>query len=320
MKPKRLFSPEVKRLISRRAAAKHKRDLAQRHLLEDRALNKLQIEGKLTNLVNSTQFYNFQRCGEEHLYRICSCCGRRTEFLYRCSLKWCPLCNWRITDDRRVKLRAWLRFVRQPKHLVLTQRNFPILTRRKIRAFTCALASLRRKKIFSRVQGGCASIEITNDGRGWHLHAHLLLDASWVDMKKLSLVWGKLVGQEFGIVKIRDCRNEEFLQEVSKYVVKGSTMAAWPGDQINEFVRAIKGLRFFFAFGSLFHLRGKIRAILNSQKPDSPVCDCGSSKFLFKSETDIQLEEIRRNLLINSRIRKSKPSKPQKLPVPELNL
>jgi hypothetical protein len=301
---KRLFSPAVKRIISARAKAKRDTQRQQQDLLEDRELNKLNIESKLRPLLDSAQFANFERCGQEKIIRTCKCCGRRESFTYRCSIKWCPMCNWRITDQRRIKIRAWLKFVTQPKHLVLTQRNFPVLTRRKIRAFVAALAKLRRNKIFADVDGGCASVEITNDGNGWHLHAHLLLNARWLDMKRLSIVWGHLVGQEFGIVKIKDCRDAEFLQEVSKYVVKGSTMAAWPAEWINEFVRAIKGLRFFFAFGSLFKLRDQIREILDKQKSSPVMCECGSDEFMFKSEVDEELESIQRDA--RSQSRKSK--------------
>jgi hypothetical protein len=98
--------------------------------------------------------------------------------------------------------------------------------------------------------------------------------------------------QEFAIVKVMDCRDRDYLKEVSKYVVEGSELAKWPADQLNEFVRAVRGRRFFFAFGSLFHDSPEIRRALNAERRPSPVCDCGCSDFRFEDEQDAVLNEI----------------------------
>jgi hypothetical protein len=184
--------------------------------------------------------------------------------------------------------------ISQPKHLVLTQQNFTILTRRRIRLHSLALAKLRRKKCFQSVKGGCVSVEITNEERGWHMHSHWLLDATWLDMTNVSKAWGKLVGQNFAIVKIKDIRGTSYLQEVSKYVVKGSDLAAWPPEHILEFVRAVKGLRFFSSFGSLLKLAPAIRAELHALKPPPPVCECGCGEFVYEDETDHEIASIMR--------------------------
>jgi hypothetical protein len=72
-------------------------------------------------------------------------------------------------------------------------------------------------------------------------------------------------------------------------------VASWPGEKINEFVRAIRGKRFFFSFGSLFHQGAEIRKELARQKPPAPVCDCGASDWLYETEIDAVLNEIRKN-------------------------
>lgn len=144
-----------------------------------------------------------------------------------------------------------------------------------------------------KIRGGCISVEITNEGNGWHLHSHWLLDVDWLEMAEVSQAWGKLVGQEFSICKVKHVQDTEYLQEVSKYVVEGSELAKWPCEQINEFVRACRGVRFFFSFGSMFKLAPLIRAELEAQKPEPPTCDCGESDFMYESEVDTVLATVR---------------------------
>lgn len=251
------------------------------------------VRSRLDGLWDAPQFWNFCRCGNERFYRTCKSCGAVHDFLYACNIKWCPRCQWRIARTRKNLIALWTQKISQPKHMVLTQKNFPILTRKKLREHIRALAKVRRLKCMKEVRGGCISVEITNEGNGWHLHSHWLVDADWLSMPDISQKWGSLVGQEFAIVKVKDVRNTEYLQEVSKYVVEGSELAKWPREHINEFVQACRGVRFFFSFGSMFKLAPIIRAELEAQKPEPPSCECGDSDFVYESEVDAVLNEIR---------------------------
>ena len=284
----------LKKLITERRQAKVARENQQQKLLPDEKLFHDSIRDKLHGLFETNQFANFSRCGEESIYRTCKCCGAVEEYSYRCSLKWCPLCQWRIAERRRKMILEWAKHITQPKHLVTTQKNFPILTAKKIREFQLNMVKLRRTLVFEKVQGGCVSIEITNEGRGWHLHAHWLVDARWVDAQALAITWGNLVGQDFAVVKVKDVREREYAQEICKYLAKGSEIASWNPAQILEFVSAIRGRRFFFAFGSLFKAGKQVRADLAKQKKPMSDCECGSHDFLFESELAVVLNQIRK--------------------------
>lgn len=248
---------------------------------------------KISGLIPWQVEEHLRRCGNEELYRVCRCCGDWKGFSYRCSLKFCPLCNWRIARARSEMLRLWSFEIKQPKHVVLTMRNFPILTRTRIRQVAKAFAKLRRNKVWKEVRGGCVSTEITNEGRGWHLHLHIMVDARWIDAAALAVIWGKLVGQDFGIVKVKDCRGKDYLGEVTKYVVKGSELASWPPEEIAQFIHAIRGIRFFAAFGSLFAVAKRIKAQLHALRPPPEPCKCGSHDFTYEDETRSLLNEIR---------------------------
>jgi hypothetical protein len=276
-------SDHLHRIIRERTKIKRDRDKSQGQLLKEQDIFHEVIRSKLHPLLDSPQFDNFTRCGKESVWRTCKHCDDTTTFTYHCSIKWCPRCNWRITRTRQEILAEWTKHIKQPKHIVTTQRNTHTLTRSQLKKHSLNLARLRRHKVFSKVKGGCVSVEITNESRGWHMHAHWLVDARWIDAPELSKAWGKLVGQEYAIVHVSDLRQKDYLREVSKYVVKGSDMARWQPEEINEFVQAVRGRRFFFTFGSLFHCGKQIRALLALRKQET-VCECGCSQFIYRSE------------------------------------
>lgn len=284
----------LKTLIRSRSILRNERERKQLALLSENDLHAETIKAKLRGVLESTQFENFCRCGQERIFKTCRDCGEVTQFLYQCSLKWCPRCQWKITERRRQLLAHWVKRISQPKHLVLTQRNFPTLTPTRLRKHQKNLAKIRRLKCWQAVKGGCVSIEITNEDRGWHLHSHWLLDVRWLDMPEISREWGRLCGQEFAIVKIMDCRDRDYLQEVTKYVVEGSELAKWPAEHVAEFVSAIRGRRFFFAFGSMFKLGKEIRAEIAAEKPPVAPCDCGCCDFTFEDERQAIVNEVRK--------------------------
>lgn len=280
--------------IIRASVAKTARDRQQGRLIKDEDIHHQCVLDKLWGRWKSIQLLNFERCGRERVYRTCKSCGDVEPMTYRCDIKWCPRCQWRIAKRRTEIIAQWASRIRQPKHLVLTQKNFPVLTPTKLARHTKALSALRRRKVWEGVSGGCVTVEVTNEGRGWHLHSHWLLDCRFLDIQQISREWGSLVGQEFGVVAIRDLRDRDYLKEVSKYVVKGSSLAAWPAEQVVEFVSAIKGRRFFFAFGTLADQGPEIRRTVKALKPESKGCDCGCRDFMFEDEHRAVVHQLRK--------------------------
>lgn len=250
------------------------------------------ITAKLRGYLDTPQTRNLERCGKEKMFRHCRECQATKEFEYHCDLKFCPRCNHRISARRLKVLRKWADRITQPKHVVTTQRNFRTLTRSVIRKHQKALVALRRSVVFSQVKGGCVSVELTNESRGWHLHAHWLVDARWVDAAELSKTWASIIGQDDGaIVKVKDCRGTSYLAEISKYVVKGSDIATWQPEEIVEFLQAIHRCRFFFTFGSLFKAGAEIRREIKRERV-TQVCDCGCERFVWRDQTTEVCREI----------------------------
>lgn len=246
-----------------------------------RSLGKVSLAGKMAE------------CHTIKTVKVCTSCRKHSTFYNRCEKFFCPVCAPRLARERKESIEWWTRQVSQPKHLVLTVRNTLDLTKPYVLFIKEALAKLRRNKVMSSVKGGFYSMEVTNEGRGWHLHFHLLIDTPWLCMPELSQVWGKLVGQDYAIVKIKDCRGSEYLKEVTKYAVKGNDLAKLSAESIAEFIEAFSGVRFFGVFGSLYGKRTEWRAWIESLQEIKPVCECGCNTWrLLSPEQALWEEEI----------------------------
>jgi len=137
------------------------------------------------------------------------------------------------------------------------------------------------------VRGGLSSLEVTNEGKGWHLHSHLLLDSDFIPIDIIAQKWAKLIGQDFAIVKIKSVQDKSYLQEVTKYVVKGSDLASWPGHQIAEFIDAMTGIRCFGTFGTLFKDRAKRAKAKKELGPKQMECsNCANTDFWYLSPSE----------------------------------
>lgn len=227
-------------------------------------------------------------CHTEVTISVCCGCNRAHPFYNRCDLFYCPQCQPRLARQRQESIAWWTVEVAQPKHVVLTVRNIPILTKGHVQEFKKWLGRLRRSKFARGWRGGFYALEVTNESRGWHLHAHLLVDAHWIDAAGLARQWTETTGGHGKIVKVKDARGTDYLKELTKYVVKGSQLAAWPAPEVVQFVTAFKGVRTFGVFGSLYGKRTEFREWLDEMTVDAAACECGSTTFRYFSEPEYE--------------------------------
>lgn len=265
-----------------------KREKEQAKMFESEKIFKASVHAKLLAAGarefcaehNQKWFENFSKCEVEEYVQMCEACQRVRVLKYRCSLKWCPCCNWRVSLKRKELMERMTQGIYDCKHIVLTQRNFTEKLREKIVQSRKNLLSLRRQRIFGVVTGGCASLEFTNEKKGWHLHWHLLVQSKFISEQKLSLAWGALVEQEYAIVKVITVDELSYLKEVCKYVVMGSELAKWSPGQILEFVLALRGTRCFSTFGKFRELQKFARALLECEKIEAEPCQCGGDNYI----------------------------------------
>lgn len=220
---------------------------------------------------------SFMKCrleDEAHTF-VCQKCGSPHTFDFRCEKRFCPSCAVNISTERRQVLEACCHLLKAPKHLVLTARNDQELTR-MLRVVLSGVRKFLRRKLCSAVRGGWCSFEVTNESRGWHVHAHLLLDVPFIPADRIATVWAECVGQDFAIVKIRDAREKSYLAEVTKYTVKPSSLLQWPFSDVVQFVKAIRGRRMFLALGHVAEASRNFRANRKLAGKLRWECHCGS--------------------------------------------
>lgn len=219
------------------------------------------------------EFTTLMRCRieEQNHVVVCEWCGALQSFAYHCNKRFCPCCAWQLSCERRKILENCKHLMRSPKHVVLTARNDSEL-KRMLKVVLAGVRKLRRRQVFSKVRGGWCSFEVTNESKGWHVHAHLLIDAPFIDAQVLAREWGVCVGQDFAIVKLKCCCGRcerckaagrgNYLAEVTKYTVKPSVFIKWSQELREEFVKSIRGRRFFFAFGHVAEASRNVRAAM----------------------------------------------------------
>lgn len=262
----------------------------QQKLLLDRLALKETIVCKLGEAGFRDEAVKLDACHTKLSYAVCVGCRAASAFYNRCEQRHCPCCQHRLARERRESVEFWAKSISQPKHVVLTARNTDILTREKIRWFKAQFTKLRRSKCAANWRGGMWSLEVTNEGRGWHVHLHALIDADFIVKAEMDRTWAKLVGQDMVVTCVKDVREDSYLREVAKYAVKPTQLAKWTGEQIGAFVTALDSERTFGVFGSLFKRRSEWKAFKEALTEQAPACECGCSHFKVYTDKEWQWE------------------------------
>ena len=218
-------------------------------------------------------------CGTYAMTAVCVGCRAKRTYYNRCERTYCPACQPRIAKERQNYLQWWSARLLQPKHVVLTVRNEAVITQGWIKSVKESFARLRRSKFAAGWKAGCYSVEVTNEGKGWHLHLHCLIEARWIDVRQLEVEWAKRVGQEMAVVRVYDARESNYVREVAKYIVKGTTLACLSPEDLRSYVLATTGVKNFGTFGELRGLREEFVAFRKSRLETRPICPCGCKTF-----------------------------------------
>lgn len=241
---------------------------------------------------------------DSEVWLRCEACHAATRGRTRCKRRWCPTCQPMLAAKRAAKYERAAALIKWPLHVTLTKKNTKDLRKESLRELLEAFRDFRRSTLWTRsVTGGMVSCELTNKGRGWHPHLHILCDSRWLAedtpppmpyhsrgrkaallkaaAEELQKKWSPYVGQKSSSIKARRCSAQEAVREVLKYAVKGSELAECEGS-VFEVIRAMKGNRLYTTFGSLYKLRSELK------EPPKRPCKCGRCG----AEGTIKPEEI----------------------------
>jgi hypothetical protein len=258
----------------------------QLELLEKVLVVKDSIVSKLLSIGGYDLAEPLDKCHTVESFAQCQGCRKVRHFWNRCENFYCPVCQPALARERTEGLKFWSELIPQPKHVVLTVRNTRVLSWTYVKWFKACLAKLRRRKFARNWRSGLWSLEVTNEGRGWHLHAHLLIDANYIDKSELARQWADIVGQDFAIVGVKDARDKSYLKECCKYTVKGSQLASWQPLDIAAFIYAFSGQRTFGVFGDLYGRRSEWASELKRLTAEKRRCECGCDQWKIYSEDE----------------------------------
>lgn len=208
------------------------------------------------------------RCGEyltfRHYWSVDQVRLHSAEFCKQHLL--CPLCAIRrATKQTAAYLERFKLIMAEQPHLkpvflTYTVKNGPDLVERMehlrngLRTLTQRRRDVRTRgkgsSEWGAVAGLVGTLEVTNRGKGWHPHAHMLvLLDRYVDQKALSNEWRAITGDSFivGIQRLDPDRPPiEAFVEVFKYALKFSDLTP---AQIWHAARSLAGQRLLFSLG-----------------------------------------------------------------------
>jgi hypothetical protein len=197
--------------------------------------------------------FRFQCCGGGARVKVDALSGQVRIYAQCCHDRWCRACG----HTRRQKLARALSGAlgkRKAMHVVLT----PISTSRplaeQLDKLIADFGRLRRTKWWRyRAAGGAWVFEVTWNAttEQWHPHLHVLVHASYLDLRELSALWYKTTGDSHRVHVSLVRHGPSAITELTKYVGK-ITHRSWEHDHVRlvEAMRALAGRRLANTFGT----------------------------------------------------------------------
>lgn len=186
-------------------------------------------------------------CGHKSVVYTCLTTGKRWRRAWHCHDRNCPRCSAtrasRLFHKHREK-------VRRPglKMLTLTVPSVKYLTRGYVRRLLHQVSLLLHRKVFREAWvGGFYGIETTWNARhGFHVHAHVLLEGSFVPWADIRRNWLEITGNG-KVVWIQAARNPG---QAFKYPLKPDALRSMPVGHLAAYLEAVRCLPLAQPFGS----------------------------------------------------------------------
>lgn len=281
----------------------------ERHALRKKLVARLEREGR------KDLAYRLTKCGIPITLR-CSDCTRPVHTRTRCDLKWCPACQHALaarTADRYARI---MQHIRWPLRVTLTAKNFDYSETDAVRQLRRAWGKLRRLRWFRKmVRGGVCGFEVTDTGKGFHVHIHAIFDCRWFAVtttaprvgatkdewakrgraaalevsEQWSLCCGRRASMQVRRVWTRDAGDiRPALAETLKYSTKGSDLVT-TARSASAIIDQLDATRMITSFGTCF---GKPE--FKRQRSAPSMCECGCSSWLPEEVLERQLAPRRR--------------------------
>jgi hypothetical protein len=256
----------------------------------DRLVSRLRREG------DEDTAAKLEDCGTE-IMLACVCCAAKRRAVTHCDRRYCPLCAPFLALERLKKTEKAILAMKWPLAITLTVKNKLEMTRDVFAWLLKCFKNLRRSVLWTRcVVGGFVACELTNRGKGWHPHLHILCDAEWLALniappgrlasaaekkriyqlasKELEAAWCDQIGQMKASVHVRRKFGKKgqlnAAREAMKYAVKPGALLDSKGSAA-QVIAAMKGTRLFSGFGNCYGLK-----LDDEPRGTQPCSNCGN--------------------------------------------
>ncbi len=192
-----------------------------------------------------------------------------------CQFKLCAF-DMRARAQRLVgKFGAYFSVFLNPRYIVLSKKNCEFYDLKEgIVSLWAAFTRLRHRKVWKRVRGAVAVLEVTFNRQNstWHPHLNILVDSQFLPQSDLLAEWNDVCeGQASAGVWIERA-DRSTLPELFKYVTKLVDFVD-NAEAVKQFLSATKMLRFIRTYGEYYGFE------LDDEERRELTCpDCGSSK------------------------------------------
>jgi len=187
---------------------------------------------------------------------LCSRCGHKVRIRLNCGQRSCEICRRKAWGRNARILREIFKKFDNLRVFELTIKNIPQgqFTKETVRQLRRAFSKLIHRKYYrEHIKGGVYFVHITNRGRGWHIHLHIVYDGDYIPQSKLSRDWKDITGSY--VVWIRPVRS---VAGAVNYLI--SDLLQKPKirpEDVDRFNAVMKGQKIIQGFGTLSKLKLK---------------------------------------------------------------
>jgi len=211
---------------------------------------------------------------------VCEHCGATIRIPNYCGNRFCSVCSKPRQARIRRRIISVLHQVQPRRYDSLKLLTLTIPRRQPLRngvdQLLTSFRRLRQRKFWKKnVRGGAYFIEFKHSPAGWNPHLHIILESSFIPVKKLSELWSKVSPGK--IVDIRKISQGSVVNYVTKYVTKADV----PEPLQLQASEVLANRRLFTLFGTWGRI--KLEPI-----PDEHACNnCGQTCWRYVGESSL---------------------------------
>lgn len=211
-----------------------------------------------------------QCCNSEELV-VCRSCGHRWWVIEHCDQRCCPICAHKTAIRRSRAIMALADTARAPKMLTLTMPRWRGVVRDGIRKLRDAILELRKTNLLQNARAGAYTIELVPKDDGWHIHAHMIVDAEYIPFRKLVAAWSHCIKVRGAHCRVQGASAKAVQAYICKYACKAGADGLTP-NQIVDWWEATRGSRLWATWGAWFG--SAAAAIVKAAADERPAAQC----------------------------------------------